>query len=116
MTLVELLVTIFCSTIALTMLTGTLLFLTKTNEEILGAGEQIYEAKNVRDYILKNPDGLDEFAVQNKADGTRAFIYESTEVYDDVRLLSVTFAEKDGFVYCTLVYPEKEYKFIVKEK
>lgn len=114
-TLAELLVTMFIATIALTMITGTVIFMSKANDELIEDSQNTYKIQIIMDKIHS-----EEYST--KDDYKYAFkliegdLTKNGEVVvSDTKLENLVFYNQDEFIYCELVFPNKSYKFIVRK-
>lgn len=136
-TLIEVLVAIACSTIAITTITGSLVFVNKINTQLIEKSSTLYKVKELKHYILDNFKEGDDC----KKDGNDIVYYpsdgEKKTIYSNITNISnVTITPKDTDYYkyildedgnntdqiyytyttCTINYNQngdKEYKFIV---
>ena len=115
-TLVELLVAILCATLAISMVVGTTLFITFSTNELIKTGAEVYVTQNVKEYILsQNHQTIpqDEYTI-NSEENTLS--HNSTTLARDIKILKIDFSEDENFIYCTLVFPQKTYRFIAGYK
>lgn len=111
-TLAELLVTMFIATIALTMITGTVIFMSKANDELIEDSQNTYKIQIIMDKIHSEEYSTkDDYAI-NEGDLTK----NGEVVVSDTKLENLVFYNQDEFIYCELVFPNKSYRFIVREK
>ncbi len=118
-TLVELLVTMFIATIALTMITGTVIFMSKANDELIEVSQNTYKIQIIMDKIhIHVPEGAvpkDDY--ENAFKLIEGDLTKNGEVVvSDTKLENLVFYEvPDKFIYCELVFPNKSYRFIVRK-
>jgi prepilin-type N-terminal cleavage/methylation domain-containing protein len=115
-TLAELLVTMFIATIALTMITGTVIFMSKANDELIEDSQNTYKIQIIMDKIhseeYSRKDDYKYAFKLNEGDLTK----NGEVVVSDTKLENLVFYNQDEFIYCELVFPNKSYRFIVREK
>lgn len=115
-TLVELLVTMFIATIALTMITGTVIFMSKANDELIEVSQNTYKIQIIMDKIhseeYSTKDDYENIFKLIEGDLTK----NGEVVVSDTKLENLVFYNQDEFIYCELVFPNKSYRFIVREK
>ena len=114
-TLVELLVTMFIATIALTMITGTIIFMSKANDELIEDSQNTYKIQIMMDKIHS-----EEYSTKDDYENTFKLIEgdltkNGEVVVSDTKLENLVFYNQDEFIYCELVFPNKSYKFIVRK-
>jgi prepilin-type N-terminal cleavage/methylation domain-containing protein len=114
-TLVELLVTMFIATVALTMITGTVIFMSKANDELIEASQNTYKIQIIMDKIHS-----EEYSTKDDYENTFKLIEgdltkNGEVVVSDTKLENLVFYNQDEFIYCELVFPNKSYKFIVRK-
>jgi prepilin-type N-terminal cleavage/methylation domain-containing protein len=114
-TLVELLVTMFIATIALTMITGTVIFMSKANDELIEDSQNTYKIQIMMDKIHS-----EEYSTKDDYENTFKLIEgdltkNGEVVVSDTKLENLVFYNQDEFIYCELVFPNKSYKFIVRK-
>ena len=114
-TLVELLVTMFIATIALTMITGTIIFMSKANDELIEDSQNTYKIQIMMDKIHS-----EEYSTKEDYENTFKLIEgdltkNGEVVVSDTKLENLVFYNQDEFIYCELVFPNKSYKFIVRK-
>jgi prepilin-type N-terminal cleavage/methylation domain-containing protein len=115
-TLAELLVTMFIATIALTMITGTVIFMSKANDELIEDSQNTYKIQIMMDKIHS-----EEYSTKEDYENTFKLIEgdltkNGEVVVSDTKLENLVFYNQDEFIYCELVFPNKSYRFIVREK
>lgn len=115
-TLAELLVTMFIATIALTMITGTVIFMSKANDELIEDSQNTYKIQIIMDKIHS-----EEYSTKDDYENTFKLIEgdltkNGEVVVSDTKLENLVFYNQDEFIYCELVFPNKSYRFIVREK
>lgn len=114
-TLAELLVTMFIATIALTMITGTVIFMSKANDELIEDSQNTYKIQIIMDKIhseeYSTKDGYHECFKLKEGDLTK----NDEVVVSDTKLENLVFYNQDEFIYCELVFPNKSYRFIVRK-
>lgn len=108
-TLAELLVTMFIATIALTMITGTVIFMSKANDELIEDSQNTYKIQIIMDKIHS-----EEYNAFKLIEGD--LTKNGEVVVSDTKLENLVFYNQDEFIYCELVFPNKSYRFIVREK
>jgi prepilin-type N-terminal cleavage/methylation domain-containing protein len=116
-TLAELLVTMFIATVALTMITGTVIFMSKANDELIEVSQNTYKIQIIMDKIhseeYSTKDDYKNIFKLIEGDLTK----NGEVVVTDTKLDNLVFYEvPDKFIYCELVFPNKSYRFIVREK
>ena len=115
-TLAELLVTMFIATIALTMITGTVIFMSKANDELIEDSQNTYKIQIIMDKIhseeYSTKDDYEYAFKLKEGDLTK----NGEVVVSDTKLENLVFYNQDKFIYCELVFPNKSYRFIVREK
>lgn len=135
-TLIEVLVALACSVIAITTITGSLVFVNKINTQLIEKSSTLYKVKEIKHYILDNfKEGDDCYKDNNDivyiSDGDKKTIYSNITNISNV---TITPKDTDYFEYildedgnntdqiyytyttCTINYNQngdKEYKFIV---
>ena len=114
-TLAELLVTMFIATIALTMITGTIIFMSKANDELIEDSQNTYKIQIMMDKIHS-----EEYSTKDDYENTFKLIEgdltkNGEVVVSDTKLENLVFYNQDEFIYCELVFPNKSYKFIVRK-
>jgi len=114
-TLAELLVTMFIATIALTMITGTVIFMSKANDELIEDSQNTYKIQIMMDKIHS-----EEYSTKDDYENTFKLIEgdltkNGEVVVSDTKLENLVFYNQDEFIYCELVFPNKSYKFIVRK-
>ncbi len=131
-TLVELLVTIACSTIIFMTISASMLFVSKMNKNLLSKSSNLYKLNVLKSYILNNyttdasieVDNGDVYFVQTTGDYSKKIIVTNTSI------TSVTINEENFinnvestnyYIVCRINYDEsntknKEYKFIISSK
>ena len=114
-TLAELLVTMFIATIALTMITGTVIFMSKANDELIEDSQNTYKIQIVMDKIHS-----EEYSTKDDYENTFKLIEgdltkNGEVVVSDTKLENLVFYNQDEFICCELVFPNKSYKFIVRK-
>ncbi len=114
-TLAELLVTMFIATIALTMITGTVIFMSKANDELIEDSQNTYKIQIMMDKIHS-----EEYSTKEDYENTFKLIEgdltkNGEVVVSDTKLENLVFYNQDEFIYCELVFPNKSYKFIVRK-
>jgi len=114
-TLAELLVTMFIATIALTMITGTIIFMSKANDELIEDSQNTYKIQIMMDKIHS-----EEYSTKEDYENTFKLIEgdltkNGEVVVSDTKLENLVFYNQDEFIYCELVFPNKSYKFIVRK-
>ena len=114
-TLAELLVTMFIATIALTMITGTVIFMSKANDELIEASQNTYKIQIMMDKIHS-----EEYSTKDDYENTFKLIEgdltkNGEVVVSDTKLENLVFYNQDEFIYCELVFPNKSYNFIVRK-
>ena len=114
-TLVELLVTMFIATVALTMITGTVIFMSKANDELIEVSQNTYKIQIIMDKIHS-----EEYSTKDDYENTFKLIEgdltkNGEVVVTDTKLENLVFYNQDEFIYCELVFPNKSYKFIVRK-
>jgi prepilin-type N-terminal cleavage/methylation domain-containing protein len=114
-TLAELLVTMFIATVALTMITGTVIFMSKANDELIEASQNTYKIQIIMDKIhseeYSTKDDYENIFKLIEGDLTK----NGEVVVSDTKLENLVFYNQDEFIYCELVFPNKSYKFIVRK-
>lgn len=114
-TLVELLVTMFIATVALTMITGTVIFMSKANDELIEVSQNTYKIQIIMDKIhseeYSTKDDYENIFKLIEGDLTK----NGEVVVSDTKLENLVFYNQDEFIYCELVFPNKSYKFIVRK-
>lgn len=114
-TLAELLVTMFIATIALTMITGTIIFMSKANDELIEDSQNTYKIQIMMDKIHS-----EEYSTKDDYENTFKLIEgdltkNGEVVVSDTKLENLVFYNQDEFIYCELVFPNKSYRFIVRK-
>lgn len=131
-TLVELLVTIACSTIIFMTISASMLFVSKMNKNLVSKSSNLYKLNVLKNYILNNytsdasivVDNGDVYFVQTTDNYTKKIIVTNTSI------TSVTINEENFinnvestnyYIVCKINYHEsntknKEYKFIISSK
>lgn len=114
-TLAELLVTMFIATIALTMITGTVIFMSKANDELIEDSQNTYKIQIMMDKIHS-----EEYSTKEDYENTFKLIEgdltkNGEVVVSDTKLENLVFYNQDEFIYCELVFPNKSYNFIVRK-
>lgn len=114
-TLAELLVTMFIATIALTMITGTVIFMSKANDELIEDSQNTYKIQIIMDKIHS-----EEYSTKDDYENTFKLIEgdltkNGEVVVSDTKLENLVFYNQDEFIYCELVFPNKSYNFIVRK-
>lgn len=114
-TLAELLVTMFITTVALTMITATVIFMSKANDELIEDSQNTYKIQIVMDKIHS-----EEYSTKDDYENTFKLIEgdltkNGEVVVSDTKLENLVFYNQDEFIYCELVFPNKSYKFIVRK-
>jgi len=114
-TLAELLVTMFIATIALTMITGTVIFMSKANDELIEDSQNTYKIQIMMDKIHS-----EEYSTKDDYENTFKLIEgdltkNGEVVVSDTKLENLVFYNQDEFIYCELVFPNKSYNFIVRK-
>lgn len=114
-TLAELLVTMFIATVALTMITGTVIFMSKANDELIEDSQNTYKIQIMMDKIHS-----EEYSTKEDYENTFKLIEgdltkNGEVVVSDTKLENLVFYNQDEFIYCELVFPNKSYKFIVRK-
>lgn len=114
-TLAELLVTMFIATVALTMITGTVIFMSKANDELIEDSQNTYKIQIMMDKIHS-----EEYSTKEDYENTFKLIESDLTkngevVVSDTKLENLVFYNQDEFIYCELVFPNKSYKFIVRK-
>ena len=114
-TLVELLVTMFIATIALTMITGTIIFMSKANDELIEDSQNTYKIQIMMDKIHS-----EEYSTKEDYENTFKLIEgdltkNGEVVVSDTKLENLVFYNQDEFIYCELVFHNKSYNFIVRK-
>lgn len=114
-TLAELLVTMFIATVALTMITGTVIFMSKANDELIEDSQNTYKIQIMMDKIHS-----EEYSTKDDYENTFKLIEgdltkNGEVVVSDTKLENLVFYNQDEFIYCELVFPNKSYKFIVRK-
>lgn len=114
-TLAELLVTMFIATIALTMITGTVIFMSKANDELIEDSQNTYKIQIMMDKIHS-----EEYSTKDDYENTFKLIEgdltkNGEVVVSDTKLENLVFYNQDEFIYCELVFPNKSYRFIVRK-
>ena len=114
-TLVELLVTMFIATIALTMITGTVIFMSKANDELIEDSQNTYKIQIMMDKIHS-----EEYSTKDDYENTFKLIEgdltkNGEVVVSDTKLENLVFYNQDEFIYCELVFHNKSYNFIVRK-
>lgn len=114
-TLAELLVTMFIATIALTMITGTVIFMSKANDELIEDSQNTYKIQIIMDKIHS-----EEYSTKDDYENAFKLIEgdltkNGEVVVSDTKLENLVFYNQDKFIYCELVFPNKSYNFIVRE-
>lgn len=107
-TLAELLVTMFIATIALTMITGTVIFMSKANDELIEDSQNTYKIQIIMDKIHS-----EEYNAFKLIEGD--LTKNGEVVVSDTKLENLVFYNQDEFIYCELVFPNKSYNFIVRK-
>lgn len=113
-TLAELLVTMFIATIALTMITGTVIFMSKANDELIEDSQNTYKIQIIMDKIHSEEYSTKYdkiYDINVEGDLTK----NGEVVVSDTKLENLVFYNQDEFIYCELVFPNKSYRFIVRE-
>lgn len=109
-TLVEVIVALACSTIVLSTIVGSFIFMKKMNTELMNRTGNLYKLRIVRTYINKN---YVEGMTFTYDDGT--IMCGDEVVVKNSLIYNISF-EKDSYTICRIMYNEnsnKEYKFIV---
>lgn len=111
-TLAELLVTMFITTVALTMITATVIFMSKANDELIEDSQNTYKIQIVMDKIHS-----EEYSTKDDYENTFKLIEgdltkNGEVVVTDTKLDNLVFYNHDEFIYCELVFPNKSYRFI----
>lgn len=115
-TLAELLVTMFIATIALTMITGTVIFMSKANDELIEDSQNTYKIQIIMDKIHSEEYSTKDY-YENAFKLIEGDLTKNGEVVvSDTKLENLVFYNQDEFIYCELVFPNKSYRFIVREK
>ncbi len=128
-TLVELLVTIACSSVILLTLTGSIIFITKVNNNLVSKSSNLYKINLVKEYILDNYEGYDVSSVSC----TNGNVYfkqnngsEPKEIVTNSLITEIIFNKENKingnetentYIVCKILYndtKDKEYKFIVR--
>ena len=114
-TLAELLVTMFITTVALTMITATVIFMSKANDELIEDSQNTYKIQIMMDKIHS-----EEYSTKDDYENTFKLIEgdltkNGEVVVSDTKLENLVFYNQDEFIYCELVFPNKSYKFIVRK-
>ena len=114
-TLAELLVTMFIATIALTMITGTVIFMSKANDELIEDSQNTYKIQIMMDKIHS-----EEYSTKDDYENTFKLIEgdltkNGEVVVSDTKLENLVFYNQDEFIYCELVFHNKSYNFIVRK-
>ena len=110
-TLIELLVALACSSIALAMITTSLILITNLNQTTIKTSSNLYKLSTVRSYITANC---------NKTNYNTAVV-EDKDIYFDLKLISsntnveeITYAYNNNTVtYIFTLTDEPTYEFIV---
>ncbi len=114
-TLAELLVTMFIATIALTMITGTVIFMSKANDELIEDSQNTYKIQIIMDKIHEEYSTKDD-SYENAFKLIEGDLTKNGEVVvSDTKLENLVFYNQDEFIYCELVFPNKSYNFIVRK-
>ncbi len=127
-TLVELLVTIACSSVILLTLTGSIIFITKVNNNLVNKSSNLYKINLVKEYIL---DNYEDYGVSSVS-CTNGNVYftknnesETKEIVTNSLITEIIFNKeneingiktKNTYIVCKILYndtKDKEYKFIV---
>lgn len=128
-TLVELLVTIACSSVILLTLTGSIIFITKVNNNLVNKSSNLYKINLVKEYIL---DNYEDYGVSSVS-CTNGNVYfkqnnesETKEIVTNSLITEIIFNEENEingintektYIVCKILYndtKDKEYKFIVR--
>ncbi len=114
-TLVELLVAMLCASLVLTMVGGTVVFMTKTTDELIDVSEEAYKISTMKEYILAQnydavPTGFTVDTQHKKLLNNGKCVVEHTE------LLEIIFSEDENFIYCKLIFSEENYQFVAGTK
>lgn len=126
-TLVELLVTIACSTIVLITLSSSIIFINKMNKNVVQKTQNLYKVNTVKDYILSKYEKNVTFECVN-GDVYFCLDEEKKQIVTNSLITNICVEEvseingkaiENGTTYyvCAITYREntdKEYKFIVE--
>lgn len=111
-TLVELLVAILCTTLTLSMIMATFIFLTRTSDKVIGESENLYKIQSVKTYIIHHYQGT--LPEPNEYIVSEGIVYHLTNiVVTDSKIETIRFDETDGFIQCKIIYENQIYQFIV---
>lgn len=125
-TLIEVLVSMACSTILIGGITACFLLMTNLISGITDDSANLYQMAAVRDYIVKEysyaalKNTIDSFGssslVEVSADGDVSVA--SGTVVSNTQITAITFTEKDDLLFCNIAYNDgaaKTYSFVVDE-
>lgn len=99
-TLIELLVAMFCASLVLASLSGSIYFISKISSEIISDSSINYKISNVKDYIINNKIIVDEDIKIDDGD----FYYMDKLIIEDTGIISINFYIKDVFNYSNITY------------
>lgn len=113
--MVELLVAMLCASLVLTMVGSTVVFMTKTTDELIDVSEEAYKISTIKDYILAQnytavPTGFAVDTEKGKLLNNGKCVVEHTE------LLEIIFSEDENFIYCKLIFSKDNYQFVAGTK
>lgn len=111
-TLIELLVAILCASIALTMICGSVIFMSQTSEECISGGEALYAVKNIHAALCAQ-EISDTGDVAHEGGAIK---YRGEALVEDEKIEACSLTSEGGFVYCSLSYDGRDFKFIVGEE
>lgn len=115
-TLVELLVAMLCATIAITMIVSTTLFITFTTDKLIKTGAESYRIQSIKDYILSQDHKTNPQAEYTVNEAENTISHNGTIIVRDTEISKIDFSEDENFIYCTLVFQQKSYRFIAGYK
>lgn len=99
-TLIELLVAMFCASLVLASLSGSIYFISKISSKIISDSSINYKISNVKDYIINNKIIIDEDIKIDDGD----FYYMDKLIIEDTGIISIDFYIKDVFNYSNITY------------
>lgn len=113
-TLVEVLVVILVSTLVITMVGGTMVFLTTASENMINEAEEIDMAKNIERYIRtiakENQDNFTVILNNNNIENNGNIIFY------DTGLSLLEFKNENDFIKCYIKFQSgREFDFIIGE-
>lgn len=99
-TLIELLVAMFCASLVLASLSGSIYFISKISSEIISDSSINYKISNIKDYIINNKIIASDDIKLDDGD----FYYMDKLVIEDTGIISIDFYIKDVFNYSNITY------------